>query len=199
MKGRFRRASPKSHDAWQLIYMDLITNIMAFFVILWTLSQGKSQGISETVGDVTTRLVHLPGDVLFPPGKASMSEEGETIIGKLFASKNGNALDFAEDGLTKRQLYVHGHTDSLGDKDENLQLGFDRALAAYQSIRQHLPSVKDHVVICSHADNTPVVDVPKVDRKLLSEEQAQAVRKSHSRNRRITLEDKIISKFEKDE
>ena len=49
--------------------MDLMTNIMVFFVIIWSLSPGADDGISETVGDVTTRLINLPGDVLLLLGK----------------------------------------------------------------------------------------------------------------------------------
>ena len=47
-KGRRTRGEP-----WMIIYTDLMTIIMVFFVILWSLNQGKDIGISETVGDVT--------------------------------------------------------------------------------------------------------------------------------------------------
>ena len=33
-------------DSWQVIYMDLMTIIMVFFVILWSINQGKDLGIS---------------------------------------------------------------------------------------------------------------------------------------------------------
>ena len=36
-------------EPWQVIYTDLMTIIMVFFVILWSTNQGKDIGISETI------------------------------------------------------------------------------------------------------------------------------------------------------
>lgn len=200
MRRSMRRPAAKQEGSWQMIYMDLMTTIMVFFVILWSLNQGKDQGISETVGDVTTRLINLPGDVLFPPGKVSLSDEGKSVMKSLFSSDNGAGLSFESSDLTKRMLVIHGHTDSDGRKEQNLELGYRRAYAAYQEINSYSKGLSDHVVICTHADNSPVADVPNVkSKKNLSADQIKALKEAKSKNRRITIEDKMVNTFEVDE
>ena len=66
---------PQSHSSWQIIYMDLMTIMMVFFVILWSLNKGKDDGLSQTVGTETPRMIQLSSDILFPPGKDQMKEE----------------------------------------------------------------------------------------------------------------------------
>ncbi len=106
-----RRRSRKKADSWQTIYMDLMTIIMVFFIILWSINQGKDDGISETIGDQTARLINLPGDVLFSAGQVSMSDKGKEVLGQLFNNKNGGVgLTFQDNGLSKRMLVIHGHT-----------------------------------------------------------------------------------------
>ena len=197
MKRSIRRPRPKTGDSWQTIYMDLMTIIMVFFVILWSLNQGKDDGVSDTVGDVTTRIINLPGDVLFAPGKTKMSGEGSGIFNKLFKD-DASTLDMKTNGLVKRMLFIHGHTDSQGSKEKNLQLGFTRAYSAYREILQYNKNLKDHVVICSHADNTPVNEVPKFKGKL-KDYQKVALREAHKKNRRITIEDRLVNQFKGEE
>lgn len=186
------------NSSWQIIYMDLMTIIMVFFVILWSINQGKSDGISETVGDVTTRMIHLPGDVLFPPGKSKINSKGKDVIKNIFSTDGNGVLIFENNELVKRNLVIHGHTDSVGEKDKNLQLGFSRAFAAYKEIAKYNTTLKDNVVICTHADNNPEVIVPELNGKL-SKEQNKTIREAHKKNRRILVEDKIINKFETEE
>lgn len=192
---RFRKKSRKSADTWQIIYMDLMTMIMVFFVILWSLNQGKDDGISETVGDVTTRLIDLPGDVLFGSGKTELTGEGRSVLRKLFSPEKGKVVSFETNDLVKRMLVIHGHTDSEGTKSRNLGYGFNRALSAYEEIRKHSPELQDHVVICTHADNSPVENVPDFKGQL-STAQRQAASNARRQNRRITIEDKLVNQFE---
>jgi hypothetical protein len=49
------------------------------------------------------------------------------------------------------------------------------------------------VVICSHADNSPAQEVPEFA-GLLSEAEQSAIREAKSKNRRITIEDKLVSR-----
>ena len=53
----------------------------------------------------------------------------------------------------------------------------------------------DHVVICTHADNTPAQEVP-VFKGDVSQAQLQSLRSAKAQNRRITIEDKLINNFE---
>ncbi|MGD8641716.1 MAG: flagellar motor protein MotB [Gammaproteobacteria bacterium] len=182
-------------EPWQVIYTDLMTIIMVFFVILWSTNQGKDIGISETIGDISSRTISLPGDVLFPPGEHDLSDEGKNVFNQIFYDETGQVLNFQSSGLTKRLLVINGHTDSDGEKDRNLELGFRRAFAAYEEVRKYSEELADHVVICTYADNSPQLEVPKFEGEI-STAQRQTLKLTKSKNRRITIEDKIVNKFE---
>ena len=184
------RKSRSKSDDWQVVYMDLMTIMMVFFVILWSISQGKDEGLSPTPGSETTHMVNLPSDVLFRPGKSHLTPEGKQVFGQLLGEDPEAVLSFDTGGLTRRRLVIHGHTDSDGKKSENLQLGYERALAAYHAIRAYGPQVADNVTLCTHADNTPVTATPKVTGKLTATQLAE-LKAAKSKNRRITIEDKI--------
>lgn len=186
------RAAP-----WLIIYTDLMTIIMVFFVILWSLNQGRDIGVSETIGDVTARMISLPGDVLFPPGKHELSDEGKEVFKQIFYDESGQVLNFQTSGLTKRMLIINGHTDGDGEKDSNFELGYRRAYAAYNEISNYSKDVADHAVICTHADNSPQLEVPQFEGKI-SKAQRETLKLTKSKNRRITIEDKIVSNFEEE-
>lgn len=195
MRHRRVRRERGRGKSWQVIYMDLMTNIMIFFVILWSLNQAKDEGVSDTVGDISSRVINLPGDVLFATGQTELLQGGKDVIERLFSPANDVGLDFNTSGLVKRMLMVHGHTDSVGAKDSNLLLGFERALSAYKEIGLHNDDLPDHVIICTHADNSPAEDVP-VFQGSLTQAQREIIREANQQNRRITIEDRIINRFE---
>jgi flagellar motor protein MotB len=183
----------KAFDVWQIVYIDLMTNVMIFFVVLWAVqSAPKKSGISDTVGTETVKMVNLPGDVLFASGKAEVSDNGHQVFKTLF-SDSETVLNFDTGGLTKRMLIIHGHTDNDGKKDKNFELAFQRALATYHEISQYGGTVPDHVVICSHADNTPAEEVPALGGNLTPTEQT-AIDQAKAKNRRIVIEDKLVSR-----
>jgi flagellar motor protein MotB len=188
-----RRAKPK-FDIWPVVYIDLMTQIMMFFVILWSISQmqAKKSGASKTLGDTTLHEVPLPGDVLFPSGKIKLGPQGEEVFARLFKDDTGDVLSFETGGLTRRVLVIHGHTDSDGKKDENYVLGFQRALTVYKEIQKYGPEITDHAVLCTHADNTPAKEVPLFT-GALTPAQAQAIAEAKTKNRRITIEDQVTS------
>lgn len=194
MKQFIRRSAKAKFDVWPIIYIDLMTQIMMFFVILWSLGQTRTHGIgvSKTVGDTTLHQVNLPGDVLFASGKTTLSPEGQEVFAKLFVDQTGEVLNFDTGGLTRRVLVLHGHTDSDGAKVDNLVLGFQRALAVYQEILKYGPELADHAVLCTHADNSPAKDVPQFQGEL-TQAQAQTIREAKAKNRRITIEDQVVS------
>lgn len=189
-----RRARAARMEPWQVIYTDLMTIVMVFFVILWTLTQARDEGVSETLGDQTVKMVNLPGDVLFATGKSQMTPEGEEVFRQLFAEDPDVVLSFDAGELVKRLLVIHGHTDRDGKKDDNFALGYRRAYAAYQEILQYNEELADHAVICTHADNTPAQPVPEIEGELTAEQRA-AVREAMAKNRRITIEDKVVNRY----
>ncbi len=187
------RASSGPSGVWQIIYMDLMTIMMVYFVILWSADQGSDgEGISATIGDQTVRMVSLPGDVLFQSGRHAVTAEGQSVFKKLF--DDPAVLNFDMGGLVRRQLVIHGHTDAVGKKDDNLELGFKRAFAVYKEIARYGPEVPGHVVLCTHADNTPATPVPAT-RGTLTDEQKQLLRTARAKNRRITIEDQQVNTY----
>jgi len=184
----------RTFDIWQIVYIDLMTNVMIFFVVLWAVqSRPRKNGISDNIGTETVKMVTLPGDVLFPSGKSDLTDSGHQIMSKLFNDETHTVLNFDVGPLQKRMLVIHGHTDNEGQKDKNLELGYERAMAAYREIAKYGTDVPDHVVICTHADNTPAEEVPAFGGTLTATEQA-AVREAKTKNRRITIEDKLVSR-----
>jgi flagellar motor protein MotB len=188
---RHRRA----FDIWQIVYIDLMTNVTIFFVVLWAVQQGHPQktGISDTIGTETVKMVNLPGDVLFQTGRSEMSDGGRKVMARLFADDSHAVLNFDVGPLMKRLLVIHGHTDNDGTKDKNFELGYQRALTAYHEILQYGRDLPDHVVICTHADNTAAQEVPALGGTLTAAEQS-AVKEAKAKNRRITIEDKLLSR-----
>ncbi|HMG56255.1 MAG TPA: flagellar motor protein MotB [Kofleriaceae bacterium] len=194
MRHRRRPRASKSHGAlWSIIYIDLMTQIMAFFVIVWSVEHGArvtqtpSLGTGVGMGDQTARMVDLPGDVLFASGQTAMAPDGKLIVDKLFGDAESGVLSFDQGGLAQRKLVIHGHTDDVGVKDANFQLGYQRAYAVYQEIRRHSKEVPDHVILCTHADNTPARAVPPPPAARAVADEARA------RNRRITIEDLVVA------
>ena len=194
MKVIVTRTSRPRSEVWQIIYIDLMTQIMMFFVILWSIGQLSShaKGVSKSVGDETVHMVTLPGDVLFPSGKSKLSSDGEAVFGKLFQDSTGEVLNFDTGGLTRRVLVVHGHTDGDGAKEDNFVLGFQRALSVYKEIKKYGPEIVDHAVLCSHADNSPAKAVPQFQ-GTVSPAQAAMLSEAKSKNRRIAIEDQVES------
>jgi flagellar motor protein MotB len=191
VRHRRRASARKGHGAlWSIIYIDLMTQIMAFFVILWSVEHGtklvatKPIGSGVGMGDQTARMVDLPGDVLFASGQTQLAGDGRAVIDKLFGDASAGVLSFDQGGLAQRKLVIHGHTDDVGPKDKNFLLGYERAWAVYQEIRRHGAEVPGHVVLCTHADNTPARELPAKDGK----DEARA------KNRRITIEDLVVER-----
>ena len=197
MRHRRRPGSNKSHGAlWSIIYIDLMTQIMAFFVIVWAVEKGakliatKPVGSGIGMGDQTARMVDLPGDVLFASGQTQLGPEGHNILTKLFGDPASGVLSFDQGGLAQRKLVIHGHTDDVGLKDANFKLGYERAWAVYEDIRKNSKELPDHVVLCTHADNTPSQPLPT---GTANDARKAALDEARAKNRRITIEDLVVA------
>lgn len=202
MRPRRQSARKKSSELWAVIYIDLMTQIMAFFVIVWATDLGQKKtetpqlatGMGMGIGDQSVRMVDLPGDVLFGSGKVALGAEGQLVLDKLFGDRESGVLSFDQGGLATRKLVIHGHTDDLGDKEENFLLGYQRAWAVYRQLRSYSAEVPGHVVLCTHADNTPqkAVSSPEAGLTLTAEER-EVIRAARAKNRRITIEDLVVA------
>jgi outer membrane protein OmpA-like peptidoglycan-associated protein len=197
LRGRRARTPPKKHGAlWSIIYIDLMTQIMAFFIILWAVQQRQERVKAAVVqhglgiGNQTVRMVDLPGDVLFSSGKTELSPDGKAALAKLFGDTSSGVLSFDQGGLAERKLVIHGHTDDVGSKADNFALGYQRAWSVYQAIAGYSAELANHVVICTHADNSPAAPLPPIETTLTEDEKA-VIREARAKNRRITIEDLV--------
>ena len=61
-----------------------------------------------------------------------------------------------------------------------------------EEIESYGPQITDHVVLCTHADNSPAQETPTFQGDI-TRAQSAALREAKARNRRITIDDKIVS------
>src|SRR5207248_10518351 len=149
--------------------------------------QTKSLGTGVGMGDQTVRMVDLPGDVLFASGQTTLAPDGKDAIDKLFGDPESGVLSFDQGGLATRKLVIHGHTDDVGAKDQNFLLGYECAWAVYEEIKKQSKEVPDHIMLCTHADNTP-------QKAIAPGMPAPDADSARVNNRRITIEDLVVAK-----
>lgn len=179
---------------WQAVYMDLITIVMVFFLILWALNNKAN----EKKGDITVNTVPIQGDKLFDTGKSRLKNGAESAINSaLFAQeapvpKLGEILD--ENGeTTSRQkiLMIYGHTDDVGNHKTNMRLGFERAFSVYERVIQKRDDFEGNVSVCTHGSNFPRARVEPVP-EFLGQEQKKSLIEDNviarQYNRRVTFE-----------
>ncbi len=100
------RLFPKTqrHSSWEVIYMDLMTIMMVFFVILWSLNKGKDDGISETVGTETPRMIQLSSDILFEPRKVQVGFETGRYVTIVHGLSEGDTVVTTGSFLLKTEI-----------------------------------------------------------------------------------------------
>lgn len=156
-----------SHDeddsTWKIVYMDMITMLMILFLSMWIIDRGSPKD-KRKHGDVNLSKVEFEADDYFDTGKSVIKDEAKKQIADIFFDRKHSfptpGIDQENHG--RRIVLIYGHTDDLGKKDTNFQLGFDRAMAVYQELNKKLPNLADHVGICSYADNFPIEKVRRV-------------------------------------
>jgi chemotaxis protein MotB len=91
------------------------------------LDELKKFGIETRVRNGLITIV-MPGDVLFPPGRETLSKEGEEVLGRIAGVIRDNP------DLAKRRFQIIGHTDNApyaGTFKDNVGLSVMRAREVY--------------------------------------------------------------------
>jgi chemotaxis protein MotB len=91
------------------------------------LDELKKFGIETKVRNGMITIV-MPGDVLFPPGKETLSKDGKDVLAKIAAVVRDNP------DLSKRRFQIIGHTDNtpyVGPFKDNVGLSVMRAREVY--------------------------------------------------------------------
>lgn len=92
------------------------------------LDELKKFGIETKIRNGLITIV-MPGDVLFPAGKETLSKEGKDVLGKIAGVIRDNA------DLAKRHFQIVGHTDNApyaGPFKDNVGLSVMRAREVYE-------------------------------------------------------------------
>lgn len=185
-----RKYQAQEDYTWQAVYMDLVTMLMIFFLLLWVLYQGKP---SEGIGSYQSVMVEA-GDSFFVKGKADLSQKAKDTIKKL----SNVELGLGSIGKTRNRntLVLHGHTDSDGSKFANLNLGYRRAYNVLVELSKYKPEVLENASICTHADNLKKFKLPYMGDLGASAEMRDILSRqtidSNAGNRRVEIEYKTI-------
>ena len=183
---------PEHEDStWKIVYMDMITMLMILFLSLWVIDQGKAREPAKR-GDVTLTKVEIESDDYFMPGKFDLKKESLQKLNDLFFKGRNSfpapGVDLEAGG--RRVILIHGHTDDQGLKDDNFELGFQRAMSVYHEIQRNVPNLADNVGICSFADNFPLEKVRTHQSKgaaPLTDRQIEEIMRKRRKNRRFEL------------
>ncbi|MGK5089120.1 OmpA family protein [Bdellovibrionota bacterium FG-2] len=186
-------ASDGEDSTWKIVYMDMITMLMILFLSLWIIDKNKVRDQGKH-GDVTLNKVEFEADDYFDSGKSEIKPAAQSQLQNLFFGQKtpfpALGTDLKAGG--RRVVLISGHTDDRGDKVENLELGFERAVSVFRELEKKVPNLGANVGICSYADNFPLEQIRPVagDAK---------VRQSNESRRRKNRRFEILGQFEETE
>ena len=192
----FFNSHEEDDSTWKIVYMDMITMLMILFLSMWIIDRGKPED-KRKHGDVTLNKVEFEADDYFDPGKADLKSQARSKMEEIFFNR---AHAFPVPGPDvenggRRVVLIHGHTDDQGEKEKNLQLGFDRAMAVYRELNSRLPSLASNVGICSYADNFPAHRV-KSEPAGASPQWLEKIRTDNRKRRKQNRRFEIVGQFE---
>jgi flagellar motor protein MotB len=182
-------------STWETVYMDLITQIMIFFLVLWALSAGKG---NDESGNVIRNLADIPSNGMFEDGQSVLTSQGKKTLDKWLSSKPPVGYD--DETGSRSLIIITGHTDDVGNRVSNLGLGYARARSAFKYFQNRRPKMGllENVILSTASANEPAEDYKKLVAEWQSgSKSAQGLLKVvRAKNRRITIE--IISQEAKD-
>ena len=159
---------------------------------LWT-----PGAVAETA-DESSKRDGAVAKVCEAPTRAEAKAKGSSAVSSRDLLDMQAALNAKDKAVLDLKDQISAREKQLLDlKDKNLQLGYERAFSVYKAIQKHGAELPGHVVLCTHADNTPLLDVPVLQGKAkgeLTDSQRQAIKDAHAKNRRITIEDQLVNK-----
>lgn len=159
-------------ERWLLTYADLITLLLAFFVVMYSMSRidAKKFGLMQSQLSNVLR----GGETVFPEGGDAnnqgagmlkigdlktiqwrivdrLSPGGDDVFGK---NKDMNIADAVSSEISERGLVIHIKDYTLFDsgKDELKP----EAKAVLGAIADEMGEVKNHIAIEGHTDNVPI-------------------------------------------
>jgi chemotaxis protein MotB len=155
----------ENQDRWLLTYADLITLLLAFFIILYSMSSIDAKQFGEMANALKETLKGSNGVVRFDPKlQAPGTGHGVLKVGDLkmlqrqvegeFIEKN--RADEVQTEVTERGLVIHVMESALftpGSAD--LQ---PRAIGLLDMIYEQLKNMPNHIRVEGHTDNRPIAN-----------------------------------------
>ena len=184
-------------NSWQAVYMDLITLLMLFFLILWVKQKGGDGAPVETSKIIPFQKISV-GDSSFSSGKTSLKGGAKQEIANLL-NKGVNKEVLKNLGYSKEKdkfyyITVHGHGSLRGGFEQNMNIALGRARSVAAEVKKAYkrndtknlvnkdPDKNDRYMIsvCGHSYNFPKVPI---DKNL----EGRDLSKQQSINRRVDI------------
>lgn len=151
-----RKKKDEEHEnleRWLLTYADLITLLLAFFIMLYTFSKQDAQKYSEVTGHLKaifsgTSGIHNGGEKGKEEIKGYIEEKLKTIA-RLENLQNNISVFSDERGIVIRILDSAFFDEGRADLKEKARQTLDRLIPVLQS-------VSNHIRIEGHTDNVPI-------------------------------------------
>jgi chemotaxis protein MotB len=162
-----RKRTEEEHEnleRWLLTYADLITLLLAFFIMLYTFSKQDAQKYSEVTGHLKAifsgtsdtqkgggeeRLLELLSKGASPEEIKRQVEEELKTVARLENLQENMSVFSDERGIVIRILDSAFFDEGKADLKEKARQTLDRLIPVLQS-------VDNHIRIEGHTDNTPI-------------------------------------------
>jgi chemotaxis protein MotB len=162
MPRRQKLEDKENLDRWLLTYADLITLLLAFFVVMYSISQvdakkfGKmSDALSGVLKGGSVVIKHGSQIGILPGGGvlkiAVLKSIGESIENDLMGMGNEKLVSTE---VSERGLVIHIMEQALF-REGSAEIT-DRAVETLNIVAEHLKGVPNHLRIEGHTDNRPI-------------------------------------------
>lgn len=160
-----RILSNDNPDRWLLTYADLITLLLAFFIVMYSMSRLDAKKFGEVTEQLQAVLKGGNNAILRANDKKSSKGQGVLRIGKLkmlqqLIDKKFEQVDkqtTIRTEVTERGLVVHiMETALFNEGSEKLR---NAALNVLDLIYEQIKNTKNHIRIEGHTDDRPIKNV----------------------------------------
>ncbi|HDL03806.1 MAG TPA: chemotaxis protein MotB [candidate division Zixibacteria bacterium] len=162
MARRKRGEDNENLDRWLLTYADLITLLLAFFIVMYSMSQVDAKKFGKMSRALSGALkggsiaIKRGNDIGVTSGKGVMDIGHLMSIGKMIeedSRKKGDDKPITTE-MSERGLVIH-IVESALFKQGSAKLE-PQAQSVLEIVSQHLKGIDNHVRIEGHTDNVPI-------------------------------------------
>jgi len=165
MKRRKREEDRENTERWLLTYSDLITLLLAFFIMMYTFSKQDASKYQEVTSYLRT--IFSKGTIISEKGRDS-GGTAEAMVKPMTGEEIRKQLE-EEIKEIKNTIELNGNISVFSDErgivirimdraffDEGKAILKDRAINALEKIIPVLKQINNHIRIEGHTDNIPI-------------------------------------------